>query len=205
MKAETVVSYIDGFNLYFGLRKMGWQRYYWMDIDSLSLNLLKKHQLLAKTHYFTSRITNNPNKQRRQNTFLEALSAVGLEPIYGKYRHNPYKCFKSNSIHMIAQEKMTDVAMAVQLLGDGYANKYDTALIISGDIDLLPAIKHIKQCLKGKRVIMAFPPMRANNEFKPPITDGNYQIDARICRKSQLPDIVKRDDGFELQRPVAWT
>jgi len=205
MKAEIVVSYIDGFNLYFGLRKMGWQRYYWMDMDSLSLNLLKKHQLLAETHYFTSRITNNPTKQRRQNTFLEALSAVGTEPIYGKYRHNPYNCFKSNSVHMIAQEKMTDVAMAVQLLSDGYANKYDTALIISGDIDLLPAIKHIKQRLKGKRVIMAFPPMRANNEFKPPITDGNYHIDERICRKSQLPDIVKRSDGFELEGPAAWT
>lgn len=204
MKAETVVSYIDGFNLYFGLKKMKWQRYYWMDVDTLSVNLLKKHQLLAKTHYFTSRITNNPDKQRRQNTFLEALKAVGLKPIYGKYRHNPYTCFRSNSVHMIPQEKMTDVAIAVQLLSDGYANKYDTALIISGDVDLLPAVKHVKQCLIGKRIIMAFPPMRANDEFKPPITDGNYHIDERICRKSQLPDIVEREDGFELKRPVAW-
>lgn len=204
MKAETVISYIDGFNLYFGLKGMGWQRYYWMDMDSLSLNLLKKHQLLAKTHYFTSRITNNPNKQRRQNTFLEALQVAGTEPIYGKYRHNAYSCFRSNSVHMIAQEKMTDVAIAVQLLSDGYANKYDTALIISGDIDLLPAIKHIKQRLRGKRVIMAFPPMRANDEFKPPITDGNYHIDERICKKSQLPDIVTRPDGYELTRPAEW-
>ena len=93
MKAETVVSYIDGFNLYFGLRRMGWQRYYWMDIEALSLSLLKKQQLLAKTHYFTSRISNNLDKQRRQNTYLEALKVTGIELTYGKYRHNRYDCF----------------------------------------------------------------------------------------------------------------
>lgn len=204
MKAEIVISYIDGFNLYFGLKAKKWQRYYWMDMDSLSINLLKKHQFLSKTHYFTSRITRDPDKQRRQNTYLEALTAVGTKPTYGKYRHNRYRCFSGNSVHMIPQEKMTDVAMAVQLLSDGYANKYDMALVISGDIDLLPAIKHVKQRLQGKRVIMAFPPLRENDGFDPPITDGNYHIDERICKKSQLPDVVERADGFELKRPVAW-
>lgn len=203
MKTETVIGYIDGFNLYFGLKEMGWKRYYWMNVEDLCVNLLKKNQLLSTAHYFTSRITNNPYKQRRQSTYLEALSAIGIQPVYGKYRHNPYTCFKSNTIHKIAQEKMTDVALATQLLIDGYLSKYDTALIISGDIDLIPAIMAVKQRLKNKKVVMAFPPMRVNSDFNN-IVDGCLQIDERLCKKSQLPDMVERGDGFQLKKPLGW-
>jgi uncharacterized LabA/DUF88 family protein len=30
---DRVVSYIDGFNLYFGLRSFGWKRFYWKMTD----------------------------------------------------------------------------------------------------------------------------------------------------------------------------
>jgi len=94
-------------------------------------------------------------------------------------------------------------ALATQLLIDGYLSKYDTALIISGDIDLIPAIMAVKQRLKNKKVVMAFPPMRVNSDFNN-IVDGRLQIDARLCKKSQLPDIVERGDGFQLKRPLKW-
>ena len=28
-----VVTYIDGFNLYFGLRSQGWERFLWLDVQ----------------------------------------------------------------------------------------------------------------------------------------------------------------------------
>jgi len=203
MKKEMVISYIDGFNLYFGLRAMGWAKYYWMNVETLSLNLLKKHQLLAATHYFTSRITRKPDKQRRQSTFLEALEVMGIRPYYGRYRHNDYTCYNSNTIHKIPQEKMTDVAIGVQLVVDAHNNKFDTALVITGDIDLIPAIKAVKHISRHKKVIMVFPPMRACSDFDG-IADGRLNIDERLCKKSQMPDVVTRSDGFELHKPVEW-
>jgi len=36
-----VITYIDGFNLYFGLKSQGWERFLWLDVQALSRNLLK--------------------------------------------------------------------------------------------------------------------------------------------------------------------
>jgi hypothetical protein len=33
MSNKRVIAYIDGFNLYFGLRDSGYRRYYWLDIE----------------------------------------------------------------------------------------------------------------------------------------------------------------------------
>ena len=30
---ERVSVYVDGFNLYYGLRSRGWRRYYWLDLS----------------------------------------------------------------------------------------------------------------------------------------------------------------------------
>ncbi len=43
---ERLIAYVDGFNLYFGMRETGWQRFYWLDIELLVRNLLKPYQKL---------------------------------------------------------------------------------------------------------------------------------------------------------------
>lgn len=64
MKAERVIGYIDGFNLYFGLRDKGWRCYYWLDVKLLCQNLLKSPQHLLTVKYFTSRIKFPADKKR---------------------------------------------------------------------------------------------------------------------------------------------
>ena len=57
----SVVSCIDGFNLYFGLKLQGCERFLWSDVQALSRNLLKPDQTLARTKYFTSRVALPPD------------------------------------------------------------------------------------------------------------------------------------------------
>ena len=38
-KSERVIVYIDGFNLYFGLRSKGWKKYYWLNLKEFSRSL----------------------------------------------------------------------------------------------------------------------------------------------------------------------
>ena len=45
-----IAAYIDGFNLYFGLKHKGWKKYYWLDPVALSQALLKHGQELVATH-----------------------------------------------------------------------------------------------------------------------------------------------------------
>ncbi len=77
-----VIAYIDGFNLYFGLKSKGWRRYYWLDVQKLVHTLLRPDQDLAETKYFTSNITDNPDKKKRQRTYLEALMTLPALRIY---------------------------------------------------------------------------------------------------------------------------
>lgn len=80
-----VVAYIDGFNLYFGLKQARFKRYYWLDVAALSRTLLRPGQQLATTHYFSARIRDNGRNaadQKRQNDYLEALALQpGLEVV----------------------------------------------------------------------------------------------------------------------------
>ncbi|HPB76512.1 MAG TPA: hypothetical protein PLY96_14855 [Chromatiaceae bacterium] len=54
-----LIAYVDGFNLYFGLKHSGFKRYYWLDVALLARHLLKPGQHLMTTHYFSTRIRNN--------------------------------------------------------------------------------------------------------------------------------------------------
>ena len=57
--AERVAAYIDGFNLYFGVRQHG-RRYLWLDLEQLVQSLLRPRQQLVAVRYFTARVRNDP-------------------------------------------------------------------------------------------------------------------------------------------------
>ena len=111
-----MIAYIDGFNLYFGLKSKGWQRYYWLNLRKLILNLLKPHQKLILIKYFTARVSKPPDKQKRQATFIEALETLqDFKISYGKYQLNPRVCRRCHLEDFVPNEKMTDVNIAVGL------------------------------------------------------------------------------------------
>jgi hypothetical protein len=78
---ERVIVYIDGFNLYFGMREAGFHNCRWLDISVLVQNILQANQSLVEIKYFTSRVSNNPDKQKRQSTYIDALESTGVKII----------------------------------------------------------------------------------------------------------------------------
>lgn len=201
-----VAAYIDGFNLYFGLKDAGFKRYYWLDVAALASNLLKPDQALAATHYFTARIRDNGRNgadQKRQGTYIEALQLRGVKTQFGHYLDKPRSCRKCKATWTDYEEKMTDVNIAVQLQGDAYDDAFDVALVISGDSDLTTPIRRIRKRFPGKRVIVAFPPNRHSSELKR-WASGYLTIGEDKLRASQLPDQIIKPGGFLLERPSTW-
>jgi len=39
---DRVIAYIDGYNLYYGLREQGWKRYYWLNLQKLAGQFLRQ-------------------------------------------------------------------------------------------------------------------------------------------------------------------
>lgn len=201
---ERVMVYIDGFNLYFGLKTKRWKKYYWLNLITLAENLIKDNQELKKVKYFTSRISSPPDKVKRQGTFIEALETLDdLDIFYGQYQMNPKECRKCGNIVASPNEKMTDVNIAVEMLVDAFQGFYDTAILISADSDLTAPIKKIKKLFPDKKIILAFPPKRFSYALSV-IADGSFHIGRGLLSKSVFPTRVKKNDGFILNKPEEW-
>jgi len=202
-----VISYIDGFNLYFGLKSKGWKKYYCLDPVGLSSSLLKPQQTLKHCHYFTARIREpsggSPNAWR-QSLWLDALDTLADQTShFGHYLQKTQACRKCGSQWATYEEKMTDVNIAVQLLSDAYDDHFDTALVISGDSDLVPLVKHVLTRFSNKRVIVAFPPSRQSKELRKTATAA-FTIGEAKLRKNRLPDTITTARGHQVQRPAEW-
>lgn len=199
---DRVIAYIDGFNLYFGLKAARWKRFYWLNLQALTRNLLKADQQLVFTKYFTSRVSYPADKERRQSTFLEALETLSdFRIYYGHYQANPQWCRKCGNRVLVPSEKMTDVNIAVEMMSDAYQDLFDIALLISADSDLSAPVLAIKQLFPDKRVIVAFPPQRHSAQLQR-LAHGYLQIGRASVAKSVFPDKVQKADGFILQKPA---
>ena len=98
---------------------------------------------------------------------------------------------------------MTDVNIATQMLIDAYQDKFDMAMLISGDSDLVPPIKAIHTLFAQKRVFVAFPPKRHNSSVALN-AKGSIIIGRKKLVDSQLPDKLTKKDGFILRKPSGW-
>lgn len=135
---ERVIAYIDGYNLYYGLREKEWKWAYWLNLQALAQRVLKPHQTLSETKYFTSIITLAESRRKRQATFIEALQTLKKFHIYyGHFLPDPVTCKNCNHTYTTFHEKMTDVNIAVEMMADAAQDRFDTALLISADSDLL--------------------------------------------------------------------
>ena len=204
---RRVTVYVDGFNLYYGLKSKGWRRYYWLDLRRLAENLLRPGQRLMAVRYFTARLSSqgdDPDKPVRQNTYLEALATLPeLYIHYGYYLAKNRNCPRCGATWETYEEKMTDVNMAVELLGDAQDGAFDTAIIISGDSDLTGPVSTVRRRYPKKQVIVASPPNRSSFRLRGEAT-ASFTIGRKVLKDSQFPDQVTKPDGYILTRPPRW-
>jgi len=99
---------------------------------------------------------------------------------------------------------MTDVCIATELVSDAFLDNFDTAIVVSGDSDLVPPIRKIRQQFPSKRIVVAFPPNRQSANLKQECS-GFVTINHVTLKDSQLPPSVPKAGGIILSRPSEWT
>lgn len=204
-QAERVIAYVDGFNLYFGLMAARLSQFRWLDVQALANRLLLPHQQLVTVKYFTARITGRDrNKIARQNALLRALEArPQLEIVYGRYlKKDDHHCHRCGNRWPQYEEKMTDVNIAAHMSSDAHLDRFDTALLVSGDSDLSMAVSMIRADT-GKRVVAVFPPKRESVDLKK-VVDAHLKLNRTYIGKSLLEDPVLLPDGTPLACPNEW-
>jgi uncharacterized LabA/DUF88 family protein len=195
--------YVDGFNLYFGMVEAGLGNCKWLDIHSLANNIKGTSHILNDTKYFTSRINNNLEKQRRQNIYLDALASTPISIEYGQFRSHSMQCSQCSHVWYDYKEKMTDVNIATSLIIDAFRNAYDVAFLVSGDSDLVPPISAIRTNFPQKEVWVVFPPKRDSNALKK-VASNSFILGKGKLAQSQLPDTITSKYGVILNKPIEW-
>lgn len=199
-----VAMYVDGFNLYNGLREKHGRKYLWLDLEGVARRLLRPGQQLSTVRYFTASVRNHPSGQARQATYLNALqAATSVDVVLGRFQEKTRHCFRCGRSWRTYEEKETDVSIAVSLLEDGINDLFDTALILSADSDLCPAINALRRLKPDKRVIAVFPPKRRSDELRR-VASASFTLGDAIIRQSQLPRDVPGDSGSHYRRPEKW-
>lgn len=203
---NRVRTYVDGMNLYHGLHDRYGRRYHWFDLQALAASLLKPKQTLEQVTYFTARVRNDPSAELRQLRYLKALTehCPRVRIVDGRFQEKRMTCRRCRTSWTSYEEKETDVSIAVALVEDAALDRFDTAVILSADSDLCPAVRSVKRVDATKKVIAAFPPKRFSGELKAH-TDGVLYVGQDKIRKCQLPNRIVRRDGTILERPAYWS
>jgi uncharacterized LabA/DUF88 family protein len=160
---------------------------------------------LEVVRYFTARVRDDADGEQRQSDYLDALRSHSPKVVVkdGRFQEKSRRCRDCGNTWTVFEEKETDVNIAVALLADAVRDDFDTALLISADSDLCPAVRETKSLFPEKRIIAAFPPNRHSAELKR-VVDGFVFIGDDKIRRAQLPDKVVTEAGVVLRRPKHW-
>ena len=214
-RTRTIV-YIDGFNLYYGIRDTGNRRLLWLDLVKLARALIRQEGELVVVKYFTARIAGpaaadrsplaieQEQKRLRQVRYLEVIATLSpLETIEGQYYSEPTECLRCGNRWYAPGEKMSDVNLATHLLSDAFDDRFDTAMLVTGDSDQVPPIREIRRRYPHKQIIVAMPPHRHSVSLSGEASKY-FGIKLRVLENCQLPDRVIVNSGCILERPADW-
>jgi 6-hydroxy-3-succinoylpyridine 3-monooxygenase len=203
------IIYIDGFNLYYGSVKG--TGYKWLDVQRLFERLRPDDDIRA-IRYFTALITGDG--LQRQLTYLKALHMLPkVDVIHGRFKPKRFRCavanctFGGSRFYLGIEEKRTDVAIGVQLVDDAYRDIADRFVLVSGDSDLVPAVRLLKQRFPDKEVIVYVP---TRNEVRGAATELRGEADRHrtlpmaLVKRSQLPVRLSDGSGGYIEKPPQW-
>lgn len=219
------LGYIDGFNLYHGIKsaaKSGkWGKAcYWLDVHALVWSLLAKDETLATTNYYTA-FRGTPTKislapqdlmawqasNQRQQIYVRALREnPNLHVTVHRFiERDPVTCRSCGHQRPRFEEKQTDVRIGVDLVADAALGRFDAAWVITADTDLVPALERVRTDWPTKRVSVAIPPGQMMHGELKRASHRCLKIKRSNLTASLLPQTITLTTGKTISCPPEWT
>lgn len=201
--------YIDGFNFYYGAVKG--TPYRWLNIAQMCRLLLPQNDIEA-IKYYTARVKPrpaDPDQANRQQAYIRALlTEPVVSVIYGHFLSHTVSMplATPNGRERYArviktEEKGSDVNLATHLVHDAHMDRFDTAVVISNDSDLLEPIRLVRADL-GKKVGILNPQKRPSRVLHDN-TDFFKKIRQGVLKASQFPARLTDKTGH-IHKPAEW-
>ncbi len=211
--------YIDGFNVYHRLddyAKATDCNLKWLDYYNLLASLANNQRSLNKVYFFTAIDTRRSQDViDRHNTYLSALESTGINIVAGTFKYKQKSCHNCGATWQTAEEKETDVFIGSRLVADALLNHCEEQWIVSGDTDLLAAVKTIKLYNPSVVIKGLIPPRYNPNKPSKPFNKVSYyayrsatgenplQLTFNQLAAYPLPDRIKAFDKV-IQKPLVY-
>lgn len=210
-KRRSIV-YVDGLNFYYGAVKGTPHK--WLNLEHY-FTLIRQADDIIAIKYFTAQIV-GPTRVN-QEAFLGALSTLPHMQIFlGRFKTKHIKC-EVQACHLMPvesrmfdkpEEKRTDVNIAVTMIDDAYQDRCDQFVLVSGDSDLVPSVRMIRERFQDKKIIVYIPAARDT------MRSGAYELRsaAHVARsiplnllpRAQFPAQVPNGTGGFFNKPANW-
>jgi hypothetical protein len=213
----NVAAYIDGFNLYYGMKCKYGRKFLWLDVGDL-VRRLRPHDQVAVVRYFTAFVKNEPAAAQRQADYMAALVARNgalVTAHLGRFKgrtispcrvcRRPYRC-GCDTDYRGWEEKETDVALGAMMVADAARGVADVTVVVSADTDLAPALHAVRMVAPRQRIYLALPPGNTGPSRR--LTGhgnvGHFFIRESVLNRAQMPDAVADPAGHVYRRPEKW-
>jgi hypothetical protein len=205
-------AYIDGFNLYFGLRGICNNRspWRWLDLEKWLRSQIPRDYEIERIRYFTAHIKpGDGSKARRQKRYLRALRTTPVVVTqlgsYETHRDELPLCDEPKTKVCVIrhEEKRSDVNLACRMILDAFvANPpIEAAVVVSNDSDLLFPIKTLRK--KGIPVGVLNPhPEKPSGEMQDNASFYRL-VEASKVLGAQFP-LEMEDDAGVFPIPDRW-
>lgn len=180
----------------------------WLDLQRLCQNFISAcgdDSRVQSVHYFSA-LAIHIDKQAplRHQALINAMESTGVQVVLGQFKKKLIRCKAGcGQSGWGYEEKETDINIAVTLLELFMKDICDTAVIVSGDTDLLTVMRAAKRLFSDKKIVVGFPYRRAHKEMKQ-IADYSFKIDGRYYQKFVFPDVVTLPNGKTITKPAGW-
>ncbi|MFP3089475.1 NYN domain-containing protein [Treponema sp. TIM-1] len=203
MAKVRINVYIDGFNLYHSTLQHTHPDCRWLNLLELSKRLINPEtEEICRVYYFSALTTWIPERAKKHLLYIHALRAIGVKDVLGKFTLRERKCPLCAGRYQAHEEKKTDINIAITLLADAVADKFDTALILSGDSDLAPVTTKLRQLCPSKKIGIIVPQNQSAMNLKQH-ADFFKKIRTRDLKRSLLPEQVTYNDKVIIA-PAGW-
>jgi uncharacterized LabA/DUF88 family protein len=214
---KRICFLVDGFNVYHSLRQVEQitgHRVKWLDLHKLLTNYLSvirgkigERVDLARIYYFSALATHLTGVDRgvvnRHSTYISALESTGVSVVLSKFKVKDFVCPACKHRYKRHEEKETDVAIGLKLVEVFARAEADAVVIVSGDSDLMPALRTAGGLFPNSKIGVAFPFNRHTTELEQ-AADFSWNITQRDIQRARFPLEVKLSDGTIVRKPNPW-
>ncbi|HKS82322.1 MAG TPA: NYN domain-containing protein [Candidatus Acidoferrales bacterium] len=201
---------IDGFNLCHALDytdsspdHFKYGKYKWLNLSKLASLYVARLDSLSQVILFTAIATWDPAKAARHKLFIRANQSVGVTVVYGEFKRKERKCRVCRARYFAFEEKQTDVNIALGLFELAVKDVYDRAILVSGDTDLIPAIKAVQRTFPHKQIGTIVPIGKASESILR-TGDFSFKMRERHLASCRFPDKFELPDRSTLICPPTW-